>query len=93
MSQSEADNHAVREAACKCIAEMGERVDPAAVRPHVRPLLDALMMCFRDQAWCFLSPLFSPLFSPFSLRFSLRFSAPFFDAAVLFVVVRSVVTG
>jgi hypothetical protein len=46
--QSEADNHAVREAACQCIAELATKVDPAVVRPYVARLLDALMVCFRD---------------------------------------------
>ena len=49
--QSEAENHAVREAACQCIAELGIKVDKDAVRPFVKELLDALMVCFRDESW------------------------------------------
>lgn len=51
VSQSEADNHAVREAACHCTAELGLKVDREAVRPHVAELLRALMVCFRDESW------------------------------------------
>lgn len=44
-------NHAVREAACQCIAELATKVDKAAVRPHVPRLLDALLYSFRDNSW------------------------------------------
>jgi HEAT repeat protein len=50
-SQSGADNHAVREAACQCIAELGLKIDADAVRPHVATLLRALLDCFRDDSW------------------------------------------
>eukprot|EP01094_Clydonella_sp_ATCC50884_P017104 TRINITY_DN2918_c0_g1_i1.p1 TRINITY_DN2918_c0_g1~~TRINITY_DN2918_c0_g1_i1.p1 ORF type:complete len:832 (-),score=205.17 TRINITY_DN2918_c0_g1_i1:39-2534(-) len=49
--QSEADNHAVREAACHCIAEMGAKLNPDRVRPHIPQLHQALMVCFRDASW------------------------------------------
>lgn len=49
--QSKASNHAVREAACACIAELMEKIDPAAVTPHVPNLLRALVMCFKDMSW------------------------------------------
>jgi hypothetical protein len=55
--QSEADNHAVREAACACIAEIctkvvqGSEENRAIFSPHVNSLLEALVMCFKDQSW------------------------------------------
>lgn len=45
------DNHAVREAACACIAELASKLDPAAVKSHVHSLLDTLLACFRDDSW------------------------------------------
>ena len=51
ISQSEADNHAVREAACACIAELGSKINQECVRPHVPLLLDALKVCFEDDSW------------------------------------------
>ncbi|XP_013398368.1 uncharacterized protein LOC106164872 [Lingula anatina] len=51
ITETEADNHAVREAACACIAELGHKIDKDVVRPHVSRLLDALLVCFADQSW------------------------------------------
>ncbi|CAH1792996.1 unnamed protein product [Owenia fusiformis] len=51
ISQTEADNHAVREAACACIAELGTKIDKDVVRPFVPGLLDALLVCFKDDSW------------------------------------------
>ncbi|KAI8468417.1 MAG: armadillo-type protein [Monoraphidium minutum] len=51
ISQSKANNHAVREAACACVAELMEKVDKAAVAPHVPGLLRALLVCFKDSSW------------------------------------------
>ena len=51
ISQTEADNHAVREAACACIAELGSKLDKDRVRPYVMGLLDALLICFKDESW------------------------------------------
>ncbi|KAK2162572.1 hypothetical protein LSH36_96g05027 [Paralvinella palmiformis] len=51
ISQTEADNHAVREAACACIAELGSKIDKDVVRPFVAKLLDALLVCFKDESW------------------------------------------
>jgi hypothetical protein len=49
---AKADNHAVREAACQCIAELATRLgDKEAVRPHVRALLAPLIDCFKDMSW------------------------------------------
>lgn len=51
IQQSDADNHAVREAACACIAELGSKIDKEKVRPHVKQLLEALLVCFQDDSW------------------------------------------
>lgn len=51
ISQSKANNHAVREAACAVIAELLEKIDKAAVAPHVAALLRALILCFKDMSW------------------------------------------
>lgn len=51
ISQSKANNHAVREAACAVIAELMEKVDKAAVSAHVPDLLRALLLCFKDSSW------------------------------------------
>jgi hypothetical protein len=32
-------------------AELMEKIDPSAVRPHVEPLLRALLLCFKDLGW------------------------------------------
>eukprot|EP00041_Stephanoeca_diplocostata_P031731 m.995258 g.995258 ORF g.995258 m.995258 type:complete len:648 (-) comp24016_c0_seq8:1667-3610(-) len=49
--QADAANHAVREAACACIAELGLKVDVAVIREHVPRLLDVLIECFQDESW------------------------------------------
>lgn len=46
-----ADNHAVREAACACIAELALKLTTDAVRQHVPRLLHALTVCFTDDSW------------------------------------------
>lgn len=51
ISQCGADNHAVREAACHCIAELACKVSPDAVSPFVPQLLEALLDCFKDESW------------------------------------------
>ena len=51
VEQSGANNHAVREAACACIAELMVKVDRSAVSPHVPRLLSCLLTCFRDASW------------------------------------------
>jgi len=51
IAQTRADNHAVREAACACIAELGLKLPPDCVRGHVTLLLAALIDCFRDDSW------------------------------------------
>ncbi|XP_076807536.1 uncharacterized protein LOC143450754 [Clavelina lepadiformis] len=48
---TQADNHAVREAACACISELATKIKPEAVRDHVNRLLDALLECFQDDSW------------------------------------------
>ncbi|KAG1695132.1 hypothetical protein DVH05_020774 [Phytophthora capsici] len=44
----EMTSHCVRESACQCIAELGTKVDPTAIRPHVGRLMQALLICFYD---------------------------------------------
>eukprot|EP00049_Salpingoeca_infusionum_P017689 m.354010 g.354010 ORF g.354010 m.354010 type:complete len:655 (-) comp16896_c0_seq1:234-2198(-) len=51
IEQSQADNHAVREAACACIAELGGKIDPAALEPYVITLLECLEESFQDDSW------------------------------------------
>ena len=51
ISQSNADNHAVREAACACIAELGSKVAKEILSPHVSSLLSTLLVCFKDDCW------------------------------------------
>ncbi|XP_078593864.1 uncharacterized protein LOC144871827 [Branchiostoma floridae x Branchiostoma japonicum] len=46
-----ADNHAVREAACACIAELGSKINRDVVRPHVPTLIQALLESFKDDSW------------------------------------------
>ncbi|XP_075223588.1 uncharacterized protein LOC142325568 [Lycorma delicatula] len=45
------DNHAVREAACSCIAELATKVDSKFVKPYVCSLLSTLHTCFKDDSW------------------------------------------
>ena len=56
ISQSRADNHAVREAACHCIAELCSKVavndeSKEPFRVHITQLLEALVDCFKDESW------------------------------------------
>ncbi|XP_041353501.1 uncharacterized protein LOC121371570 [Gigantopelta aegis] len=51
IAQTEADNHAVREAACACIAELGSKIEKRAVAPYIAKLLAALLVCFSDDSW------------------------------------------
>jgi len=51
VKQTESDNHAVREAACHCMAELSSKIEHQVVRPHVSRLLDALHFCFQDESW------------------------------------------
>jgi Vacuolar 14 Fab1-binding region len=50
-SQSTADNHAVREAACQSFAEASTKLDPEAVKPFVPRIVHALVECFKDESW------------------------------------------
>ena len=50
-SCTKADNHAVREAACQCIAEIAAKLDKKTVEPYVDILLDTLLECFNDDSW------------------------------------------
>ncbi|CAN8031412.1 unnamed protein product [Ixodes persulcatus] len=51
ISQTSAENHAIREAACACIAELASKINQDAVRPFVPKLLDTLVICFQDESW------------------------------------------
>lgn len=55
IKQSQADNHAVREAACHCISELctkvAQMVDKEPFKPYVSDMLSALLDCFKDQSW------------------------------------------
>ncbi|GFY50793.1 uncharacterized protein TNIN_184761 [Trichonephila inaurata madagascariensis] len=51
ISQTKADNHAVREAACACIAELASKVDQEATKHYVAQLLQTLLDCFCDDSW------------------------------------------
>lgn len=51
ISQTRADNHAVREAACTCIAELASKVDQESTKPYVSQLLQTLLECFSDDSW------------------------------------------
>ena len=46
-SCTKADNHAVREAACQCIAELAAKIDTSVMAVHVDRLLDTLLECFK----------------------------------------------
>ena len=46
-----AGNHAVREAACQCIAELAAKIDKTVLAPHVDRLLNTLLDCFKDDSW------------------------------------------
>ena len=52
----DADNHAVREAACQAIAELAQKIGSHPeygdrLIPYVPTLLQALLMCFHDESW------------------------------------------
>ncbi|KAG8191252.1 hypothetical protein JTE90_003264 [Oedothorax gibbosus] len=51
ISQTKANNHAVREAACACIAELASKVEPESTKPFVSELLQTLLECFSDDSW------------------------------------------
>nr|CUU98152.1 hypothetical transcript [Hymenolepis microstoma] len=51
VEQSRADNHAIREAACASMAEVGIKLPQDALRPHLTRLLEALTTCFADNSW------------------------------------------
>ncbi|GFO50484.1 Arm repeat-containing protein, partial [Plakobranchus ocellatus] len=51
VQSTESDNHAVREAACACIAELGSKIDKTVVTAHVPRLLETLVICFNDDSW------------------------------------------
>ncbi len=53
-SCAEADNHAVREAACHCVAELATKLDrgpDSRLRSKSDELLSVLLRCFSDDSW------------------------------------------
>ncbi|KAA8491425.1 hypothetical protein FVE85_2440 [Porphyridium purpureum] len=51
-TQCDADNHAVREAACQAFSELATKLpDEAAVIPFIPSMLGALVNCFKDESW------------------------------------------
>lgn len=48
---TQANNHAVREAACHCIAELAIKVDPHSTKRYADELIEALLDCFKDDSW------------------------------------------
>eukprot|EP00743_Colponemidia_sp_Colp-15_P008658 GILK01009422.1.p1 GENE.GILK01009422.1~~GILK01009422.1.p1 ORF type:complete len:693 (+),score=78.57 GILK01009422.1:26-2080(+) len=54
VSQCDSENHAVREAACHCIGELGAKVALGNSEPfkeYVPQLMQALQKCFKDESW------------------------------------------
>jgi HEAT repeat len=56
IKMADADNHAVREAACQAIAEVAVRLSEndsykPMLRDQIDALLQALLMCFHDESW------------------------------------------
>jgi len=51
VTATQANNHAVREAGCHCIAELALKVNPDRTRPYVSDLVKALLDCFKDDSW------------------------------------------
>jgi len=53
--QSQADNHAVREAACHCISELctkvAQEIEKGPFKPFIPEMLSALLDCFKDESW------------------------------------------
>jgi hypothetical protein len=52
----DADNHAVREAACQAVAELATKLGTSlqyqeTLQPFVHMLLQALIVCFHDESW------------------------------------------
>ena len=49
--QTQSDNHAVREAACHCMAELGVKISKEVVQPYISQIHEALLVCFKDESW------------------------------------------
>lgn len=50
-SQTEADNHAVREAACQSLGEAALKLDRSQIEPVVGRIVGGLLRCFKDESW------------------------------------------
>lgn len=51
ISQTVADNHSVREAACYAMEEAVEKLPFQALQGHIKQILQALLVCFQDESW------------------------------------------
>ena len=51
VQQCDAKNHAIREAALLCIAELAIKMEHSLVSLHVSDLLDAVVPCYEDDSW------------------------------------------
>ncbi|KAF0991910.1 hypothetical protein HZS_7411, partial [Henneguya salminicola] len=51
ISQAKADNHAVREASCHCLTELGYLLAHALNETHLQVIYDNLLFCFMDESW------------------------------------------
>ena len=54
---SHANNYATREAVCACLAELAERLEPAAIRPWLPAMLRILLSLLRDDSWPVRTPI------------------------------------
>lgn len=50
-TQCEADNHAVREAACQGLGELCGKLERCKIQPFVGRIMSALIGCFKDESW------------------------------------------
>eukprot|EP00737_Agarophyton_chilense_P001377 gb/GEZJ01001547.1/.p1 GENE.gb/GEZJ01001547.1/~~gb/GEZJ01001547.1/.p1 ORF type:complete len:689 (+),score=86.20 gb/GEZJ01001547.1/:158-2224(+) len=50
-SQCQADNHAVREAACQSLGEAALRLNREVVSPFIERIIAGLVGCFKDESW------------------------------------------
>ncbi|CAG0913978.1 unnamed protein product [Notodromas monacha] len=51
LAATRADNHAVREAACACIAELAAKIPHEILMPYIADMLATLLDCFQDESW------------------------------------------
>ncbi|KAK4528906.1 hypothetical protein GAYE_SCF66G6854 [Galdieria yellowstonensis] len=51
VSQTLAENHCVREAACHAMEEAIDRLPLSSVERHIQQVVQALLVCFQDESW------------------------------------------